>query len=112
MNRYPCKECILRGNCSELCPSIFSRTSLDHPILKRYSCPDCGEGVIKVLNVSNEFYMITCVHCYSRFAAEFLTNTTRIIRSVTSKGCMFEEFSDTMTIATFLEQVKMERGIK
>lgn len=112
MSDYPCKECIVRGNCSELCPSIFSRTLFNNSILKRYSCPDCGEGVISVFDICNEFYIITCIHCYSRFAAEFLTSTTKIIRSITPKGRMFERISDIMTIYTFLEQVKVERGIK
>jgi hypothetical protein len=48
MNNYPCKECILCGNCSKICDKIITNVNgsvtanLFEFIFKERCCVDCG----------------------------------------------------------------------
>lgn len=104
MNNYPCRDCIVRCNCSSICSEITDSALFNHSIMNEHRCPDCGEGLVGVADVSNGFYVITCMYCESRFAMEFWTSTTNIIRSVNPKGMIDGFIYKTKTIATFIEE--------
>lgn len=69
---YPCKECILLGNCSEYCDKLIEKgiELLRHMIL-RGNCPDCG-GEKSFLNFSHNGsdngpvrqFNIMCYECF------------------------------------------------
>jgi hypothetical protein len=44
MSKYPCKECIVVGICSELCEKVWNIKEKDLVdfILEKKHCPDCG----------------------------------------------------------------------
>ena len=67
MNEYPCKECILLGNCSQTCYRLkFDWFEIEKHIRDKNNCPDCGgtEGI-----KFNDGYMsiIECCGCNSSF---------------------------------------------
>ena len=44
-HNFPCKECLLKGNCSELCEDIIKDTNdarILNFIVNNKCCPDCG----------------------------------------------------------------------
>ena len=106
MNDYPCKDCIVRCNCSSICSKITNSTLFYHSIIDEHRCPDCGEGTVGVAKVSDGFNVITCMYCESRFAMEFWINHINIIRSVSPKGMIDGFIYDTKTIATFIEECR------
>lgn len=41
MALYPCKECIIKCNCSKFCDKVIGTTLLNY-IMTYKECPDCG----------------------------------------------------------------------
>jgi hypothetical protein len=104
-HNYPCKDCIVRCNCSSICLEIANSTLSDYSITNDHRCPDCGTRLVSVHEVSGSFYVMSCIHCKSRFAIEFLINSVRTIRSIIPKGGVHNGLPyETKTIATFIEE--------
>jgi hypothetical protein len=69
MNDYPCKECILLGNCSDICENVIDdgfRFEIIEYIKEHRCCPDCSSTE---LILCNDVFssMIICKGCNSSF---------------------------------------------
>jgi hypothetical protein len=106
MNKYPCKECIVRCNCSSICSEVTNSTLWNsYSITDEHRCPDCGMRLIDVHEVSKSYCVISCVYCNGRFAIEFLINSIMVIRSIIPKGGMIKGFPcEVKTISSFIEE--------
>ena len=72
MTDYPCKECILKGNCSKLCDNISTignDPSIRDFILDNNHCPDCGSESCSAYGQ----YTVICNECNSSY---YFTITT------------------------------------
>ena len=62
---YPCKYCIVRNVCSEICDKLFTEMKLKaiESKLQNHICPDCGHIKLKkrILNYSS----VGCFKCES-----------------------------------------------
>jgi hypothetical protein len=59
---YPCRECLVKPICSEICDKVYARSRLgttEHLI--KNICPDCGTN--NKFNVRQAFseYIIDCI---------------------------------------------------
>jgi hypothetical protein len=68
MNEYPCKDCILKGNCSKYCSEILGSGDFSIFIFIKHNklCPDCGSSH----GYKYDAYfrcMMTCKYCYSTY---------------------------------------------
>jgi hypothetical protein len=80
-----CKECIIKCNCSEICPEVREHKILNS-IINTGSCPDCKGKAIRVHEVTKIFWIINCCTCMSRFTLDFTLKTLIINRSRSPKG--------------------------
>jgi hypothetical protein len=81
MINYPCKECIVKGVCSDLCDKVLNSNYLLEFILKYKCCPDCGEEKLigcggDTLDNSSQLVdsCATCIDCGSLY---FNVSTSR-----------------------------------
>jgi hypothetical protein len=107
MTNYPCIECIVKGNCSKMCPEVWKH-KIYNSILKTGNCPDCGGKDIYVHNITEVFWVVSCCICRSRFTFDFELKTLIINRSRfpkrdigSSKGKVLS-----FTITTYYEFIK------
>jgi hypothetical protein len=72
MEKYPCKECILKGNCSELCDKIspiWTDPSITDFIFDYNHCMDCGCEKCSVYGQ----YTLVCDECNSAYYFTIVT---------------------------------------
>jgi hypothetical protein len=104
MGRYPCKDCILKCNCSKICDKVTDSTFFNYYIINKHICPDCGMGLVCISKLSDTFYIMTCTYCYSRFTMEFWTSPIKITRSITPKGMVEGLLYETKSLSIFIEE--------
>ncbi len=65
MNKYPCKECIVHPNCSELCDNLTNDFKSIFDNLETGKCPDCGNEKMAYVSetVTNDCYACRCKVC-------------------------------------------------
>jgi hypothetical protein len=107
---YPCNECIVKGNCSDICDKV-SDHKIFNSTLKTGSCPDCGDTEIYLHEITKVFWITSCCTCRSRLTMHFRHKTLIINRSVTPKGgtSIFNGKAlpfTTTTYSTFIEVMK------
>lgn len=78
-NNYPCKDCIVRCNCSSMCDDLIE-VNINILIVRYRCCPDCGHT--KCLVYDKGFKgIIECCGCHSSFyptsSATVLVNVIR-----------------------------------
>jgi hypothetical protein len=73
MNDYPCKECIVKGICREVCDKVAHHIKdLYKRIRDEGCCPDCGHTICIIYDgeyVYDGTYLtvVECTECYSSF---------------------------------------------
>lgn len=82
---YPCIGCILRCNCSRMCPEVWKH-KIFNSMIKSGSCPDCEGKEINVHEVTKVFWVVSCCTCMSRFTLDFKFKLLTINRSHVPKG--------------------------
>jgi hypothetical protein len=107
---YPCKDCIIKGNCSKLCPKAHLSDKFNSLILNK-CCPDCGGREVDSHKIVITFIVISCRSCRSRFTLEIYSDRIDINRSTNEKGWIGtnERKSDvytTLTIEELIDRVK------
>lgn len=66
MNDYPCKGCILLGNCSTYCSKVITEEyKIVRIIIHNDCCCDCGGTRLCVVNALHE--VLVCEECRSVF---------------------------------------------
>jgi hypothetical protein len=85
MTNYPCKDCIVKCNCSDLCPNTLWRNDFKS-LIKDECCPDCGGKVFDAHRIVITFIVISCRSCRSRFTLEVYKDHIDICRSTKVKG--------------------------
>jgi ferredoxin len=71
MTNYPCRECLLLGNCSESCANklILDTKLLAKYLIRNKNCPDCGnDSLIWTMDIGILYTDVLCKVCFSRFA--------------------------------------------
>ena len=102
MNKFPCKNCLIKACCSEYCDQLETHPSIiDIYIVSLKTCPDCG-GTINTGSSLNKTSRI-CFNCSKAFTQQTFVrmsiNKTRIVaRAHHMKGNW--TMSPTPTIST------------
>ena len=86
MSNYPCRECIIKPVCTELCPKVLSRGYLSRQLYfhMKYelNCPDCG-CLTGTRYDGGWMGIIECSECYSSF---FPTSTVDRLSTIYRNG--------------------------
>jgi hypothetical protein len=109
MNKYPCRDCVLFGNCSQLCEKSeidgSITTNLFHFLVKERCCIDCGcENVVIFFR---HFVHIHCTECKSVYVKSPTNKKYEINRHfkslVIEPSAMDKKDSQSTTFGEFIE---------
>lgn len=91
MNDYPCKDCIVKGICSEICSKL--RRKVHSFMLREKVCRDCGHDKYYEYK-SFIYYYFICTECMSMFYIDGNkgVNKGSIHRSMESKTTVNDAF--------------------
>jgi hypothetical protein len=88
LNKYPCKDCLIKGVCSKLCDKVLDSDFIFEFILKNRHCPDCRcEKVIHCggENLSNNTMLIdsctSCIECGSLYFTVVMNDGRILLRN-------------------------------
>jgi hypothetical protein len=90
MTNYPCKDCILLGNCSEICDKLRNVGPFNEILVTR-CCPDCGGEYIDIRRMLTDFYIIYCTNCNSKFVIDKHRYFMDFQRSTLAKGTIIDD---------------------
>lgn len=112
--KYPCKDCILLGNCSKICDKVLDDNIHEYMSMYR-CCPDCGHKKITIegnKSFKGSSFMrraFSCYNCRSRF---WIGHPGNYVRRSSGEGkgyiFVFEKYVTIYELMTFLRGTENE----